>query len=266
MIMFAFPGVDLALVVAITGIASAIAGAGVSIWSGYQANAASKTAAGQQRAAADAAAQSQRMAADAQARQLRDKAALAGLQAATEDKKAGVAQAQGEIEARRRSLQLASDIGNAYAQFAGNGLLVDGGDDSLGALLTAQTREAAQDVGIIRTNAANAVWEHGVNRTSALLTQKSLLTQAESASLAGEAGANATLLSGEAQAYATRQAGRTALLQGWGTGLSMLGSAAMAGYGAFKPTPGTAGLGGVNTTQSWTNETLYGGVGMRGIA
>ena len=260
MIMFAFTGL------AIAGIVAMVAGAGVSIWSGYQANAASKTAANQQRAAADAAAQSQRMAADAQAQQLRDQAALAGIQADTEDKKAGVAQAQGEIEARRRSLQLAADIGNAYAQFAGNGLLVDGGNDSLGALLTAQTREAAQDVGIIRTNAENAVWEHGVSKTSALLTQKSLLTQAQSASLAGEAGAHATLLSGEAQAFATRQAGRTALFQGWGTGISMLGSAALAGYGAFGPSGATAGLGDVNTTQSWTNETLYGGVGMRAIA
>lgn len=260
MIMFAFTGL------AIAGIVAMVVGAGVSIYSGYQANAASKTAAKQQRAASEAAAQSQRMAADAQAQQLRDKAALAGLQASTEDKKAAVAQAQGEIEARRRSLQLAEDIGNTYAQFAGNGLLVDGGNDSLGALLTAQTREAAQDVGIIKTNAANAVWEHGVNKASATLTEKSLLTQAHSASLAGEASANATLLSGEAQAYATREAGRTALFQGWGTGISMLGSAAMAGYGAFKPTPGTVDLGGgVNTTQSWTNETLYGGVGMRPI-
>lgn len=240
MIMFAFTGL------AIAGLVAMIAGAGVSIYSGYQANAASKTAAKQQRAAADAAAQSQRMAADAQAQQLRDKAALAGIQASTEDKKAAVAQAQGEIEARRRSLQLAEDIGNTYAQFAGNGLLVDGGNDSLGALLTAQTREAAQDVGIIKTNAANAVWEHGVNKTSALITQKSLVTQAESALLAGEASANATLLSGEAQAYATRQAGRTALFQGWGTGISMLGSAAMAGYDAFKPTPGTPAIGGIN--------------------
>lgn len=130
-------------------------------------------------------------------------------------------------------LQLSYDIGNVYAGAAGNGLLVDGGNDTVGQILTANVREAAQDVGIVKANAANQVWEHEMNATSALMTQKSYLAQSEASSLVGQANAGATLLSGEAQAYATRQAGLTALYQGWGNGLSMLGSAAFGGAKAF---------------------------------
>lgn len=231
---------DVATGLLIGGLVSMVAGAGVSIYSGYQANAAAKNAANMQTDAANAAANAQRMAAEAQAQQLRDQAELAGLQAAMEDKKAGVAQEQGQIERQRRMIQLSSDIGNIYAQYAGNGLLVDGGNDTLGQLLTANTREAAQDVGIIKSNEENSVWEHGMNKSMALLTQKSYEGQAANAQNVGEAGALSTLLSGEAQAYATRQQGLTALYSGWGSGISMLGSAATMGaksglFGEVKP-------------------------------
>ena len=230
------------------GLAAMAAGAGVSIWSGYQANDAAKSAAQKQMDATNAAANAQRMAAEAQAQQLRDQAELAGLQASIEDKKAGVAQEQGQIERQRRMIQLAADIGNAYAEYAGNGLLVDGGDDSLGHLLTANVREAAQDVGIIKSNEENAVWEHGMNKSMALLTQKSYEGQAASALTVGQAGAYSTLLSGEAQAYATRQQGLTALYGGWGSGLSMLGSAAM--VGANSRLFGGTGAGGAPKTNN----------------
>ena len=223
-----------------TGITAMVAGAGVSIYSGYQANSAAKNAAQMQTDAANAAANAQRMAAQAQSDQLKDQAELAGLQAGLEDKKAGVAQAAAQMEAQRRMVQLSYDIGNTYAMYAGNGLLVDGGSDTLGQLLTANTREAAQDIGIIKTNEANSVWEHGMNKTSALLTQKSYEGQSKNALMTGQAGALSTLASGEAQAYATRQQGLTALYQGWGSGLSMLGSAAMMGVGALKPATGGA--------------------------
>lgn len=237
-VMFAVVEGSLALTALLWGgIASMVTGAGFSIYSGYQANAAAKESARMQTDAANAAANAQRMAAEAQAQQLRDQAELAGLQAATEDKKAGVAQAQAQIEAQRRMVQLSDAIGATYAQYAGNGLLVDGGNDSLGQLLTATTREAAQDIGIIKSNEENAVWEHGMNKSMALLTQKSYEGQAQNAQLVGAAGANSTLLSGEAQAYATRQQGLTALYSGWGSGLSMLGSAAMMGVNAYKPGP-----------------------------
>ena len=232
--MFAMTGL------AIAGIIAMVAGAGVSIYSGYQANAAAKTAAQKQEAASMAAANAQQMAAQAQAQQLRDQAELAGMQAAMEDKKAGVAQAQAQLERQRRMAQLSETIGATYAQYAGNGLLVDGGNDTLGQLLTANVREAAQDIGIIKSNEQNAVWESGMNKTTALLTQKSYEGQAENALLTGGASSNATLLSGEAQAYATRQQGLTALYGGWGSGISMLGSAAVMGYGAFRPAAGAA--------------------------
>ena len=239
--LFAFTGLAAfwaaygSTILASTAVAATLAGAGMSIYSGYQANAAAKESAKMQTAASQAAAAAQQMAAQAQADQLRDQAQLAGLQAHLENEKAGVAQQQGEMESRRRMIQLNADIGNTYAQWAGNGLLVDGGNDTLGHLLTANTREAAQDVGIIKSNTENEVWEHGMNRTMALLSQKSYEGQAESASLIGKANANSTLLSGEAQAYATRQAGLTALYQGWGSGISMLGSAAFMGYGMVGP-------------------------------
>lgn len=246
------------------GMALMAAGAGVSIYSGYQANAAAQKSAKMQTAASEAAANAQRMAAQAQAAQLRDQAELAGLQAHIENEKAGVAQQQGEIEARRRMIQLNADIGNTYAQWAGNGLLVDGGNDTLGHLLTANTREAAQDVGIIKSNTENEVWEHGMNRTMALLTQKSYQKQACAAGSIGQANATATLLSGEAQAYATRQAGLTALYQGWGSGIQMLGSAAFMGYGAFGPSSGgsvgidvahSGGWSGTNSTPNIVSST-----------
>ena len=243
---------------AITGIVAMIVGAGVSIYSGYQANAAARTAAQKQMDATNAAANAQRMAAEAQAQQLRDQAELAGLQASIEDKKAGVEQERGQIERQRRMVQLAADIGNAYAEYAGNGLLVDNGNDSLGQLLTANTREAAQDIGIMKSNEENAVWEHSMNKSMALLTQKSYEGQANAARTVGDAGAYSTLLSGEAQAYATRQQGLTALYSGWGSGISMLGSAAMMGVNSGLFTGASAGMGTASTKGIYAWDTTRG--------
>lgn len=226
-----------ATMLAVAGAAAMAVGAGVSIYSGHQANNAAKKTANMQQAASQAAAQAQQMAANAQAEQLKDRAELATLQANIEGKKAGVAQEKGEIEQQRRMAQLSYDIGNAYAAWAGNGLLVDGGADSFGSLLTANAREAGQDVGIIKANTANEVWEHEQNATSHLLTAKSYESQADYSSLTGQVNANATLMAGEAQAYATRQQGLTALYSGYGSALQMLGSAAvgLGTSGIFSP-------------------------------
>lgn len=232
--------------VALAGMAAMAIGAGVSIYSGYQAQSAANEAARMQESASQAAANAQQMAAQAQAQQLQDKADLARLQADTEDKKAAVAQQQGEIEARRRMIALSETIGATYSQYAGNNLLVDGGNDTLGQLLTANVREGAQDVGIVKSNAENAVWEHSMNKTASLMTAGSLEGQAGAALSIGSANAYATLLSGEAQAFATRQAGLTALYQGWGSGISALGSAAMMGYRAFGPAAGASAGAGSN--------------------
>lgn len=239
-----------------------IAGAGMSIYSGYQANSAARESARMQESASEAAANAQRMAAAAQAQQLNDQAELANLQADIEHKKSAQAQEQGEMEAARRSRLLAYDIGNAYAQWAGNGLLVDTSNDSLGELLTNNAREAGQDIGIIKTNTANAVWEHEMNRTSALMSAASLRSQAGSALAVGEANAGATLLSGQAQAYATRQAGLTALYQGWGSGISMFGSWAggvVSAGGGLGSLGGKAGGAGASTAFSRGGSDVYSG-------
>lgn len=239
-----------------------IAGAGMSIYSGYQANSAARESARMQESASEAAANAQRMAAQAQQQQLNDQAELANLQAGIEQKKAAQAQEQGEMEAARRSRLLAYDIGNAYAQWAGNGLLVDTSNDSLGELLTNNAREAGQDIGIIKTNTANAVWEHEMNRTSALMSAASYRNQAANAGLIGEANAGATLLSGQAQAYATRQAGLTALYQGWGNGISMFGSWAggvVSAGGGLGSLGGKAGGAGASTAFSRGGSDVYSG-------
>lgn len=239
-----------------------IAGAGMSIYSGYQANSAARESARMQESASEAAANAQRMAAAAQAQQLNDQAELANLQADIEHKKSVQAQEQGEMEAARRSRLLAYDIGNAYAQWAGNGLLVDTSNDSLGELLTNNAREAGQDIGIIKTNTANAVWEHEMNRTSALMSAESYRSQAANAGLIGEANAGATLLSGQAQAYATRQAGLTALYQGWGSGISMFGSWAggvVSAGGGLGSLGGKAGGAGASTAFSRGGSDVYSG-------
>ena len=236
--------------------------AGMSIYSGYQANSAARESARMQESASEAAANAQRMAAAAQAQQLNDQAELANLQADIEHKKSAQAQEQGEMEAARRSRLLAYDIGNAYAQWAGNGLLVDTSNDSLGELLTNNAREAGQDIGIIKTNTANAVWEHEMNRTSALMSAASLRSQAGSALAVGEANAGATLLSGQAQAYATRQAGLTALYQGWGSGISMFGSWAggvVSAGGGLGSLGGKAGGAGASTSFSRGGSDIYSG-------
>lgn len=205
----------------------------ISILGGFRANDASKQNASLQYAASNAAANTQRMAAAAQSQQLKTQAELAGMQAKIEQQKAGVAQEAGEIEQQRRMRLYAADIGNLYAQYAGNGLLVDGGADTLGNLLRTNALEAGEDIGVSKANTANEVWEHDMNRTAALVSQKSYLAQADSALSIGDANAQATLMSGWANAVATRQAGMTALYSGLSTGLTGLGGAALGGAKLF---------------------------------
>lgn len=74
---------------------------------------------------------------------------------------AAVAQLQGEQEAAKRSRQLAYDIGSTYANYAGNGLMVDGaGKDSLGDVLKTTVTEADADIKTIRDNTTMNIWTH----------------------------------------------------------------------------------------------------------
>lgn len=119
-------------------------------------------------------------------------------QARHEEAKAGIAQIQAEQEAERRSRLLAADIGSAYANFAGNGLMVDGGSgDTVGSVLTTTAAEAARDISTIRDNGRMNVWEHQSNA-------KSLMTSAETNRISAQSsliGAKSTLKSGK---YARR--------------------------------------------------------------
>lgn len=119
-------------------------------------------------------------------------------QARNENAKAGIAQIQAEQEAEKRSRLLASEIGSAYANFAGNGLLVDGGaSDTVGSVLSTTVSEASRDISTIRDNGRMNVWEHQQNA-------KSLMTSAETSRISAQSsliGAKSTLKSGK---YARR--------------------------------------------------------------
>lgn len=91
-------------------------------------------------------------------------------QAKLSEERAAIAQLQGEQEAEKRSRALAADIGSTYANWAGNGLLVDGAGnmkDSLTSVVNTQTAEAQADISTIRDNTAINIWEHQSNAASA---------------------------------------------------------------------------------------------------
>lgn len=126
-------------ILGITGIVGSLVGGGLSAYGSYQ----------QGRAAND---------------QAKAEANQALQQAKMEQSRGEMAQLQGELERNARSRQLAADIGSAYANYAGNGLLVDGGSkDTLGSILTTQVSEASRDLSIMRENTAMDVWGHQAN-------------------------------------------------------------------------------------------------------
>ncbi len=157
-------------------------------------------------------------------------------QARLEQARAGIAQIGGEQEAEKRSRVLAQDIGRMYADFAGNGLLVDGsGKDSVGAALRTQTAEAQSDISTIRDNAAMEVWTHLANAGS----------YRASAANARMAGYNQS----QALKYQAKQARHVGKLGLWqlGTGLPLVSSggwsqmsATVGGMGNLRSTPASA--------------------------
>ena len=157
-------------------------------------------------------------------------------QARFEDVRAGVAQIRGEQEAEKRSRVLAQDIGRMYAEYAGNGLLVDGsGKDSVGAALRTQATEAQADIGTIRDNTAMEVWTHLANAGS----------YRASAGNTRIAGANRAA----AIRYQAKQARHVGKLGLWqlATGLPLVSSggwsqasSTVGGMGGLRSTPGAA--------------------------
>ena len=89
----------------------------------------------------------------AQANQYNQQAQIADIQAST-------AQLQGEQEASKRMRLMAQDVGSAYANYAGNGLSVDGRsyNDTIGDVVRSTKREGFTDINTIKDNAAMNVW------------------------------------------------------------------------------------------------------------
>ena len=179
----------------------------------------------------------QKKAYDAAAKAAIDEANAEGAQldrqAGLEDARAGIEQVRGEREAERRSRVLAHDVGQMYADFAGNGLLVDGGTakDTIGSALRLQASEAASDIGTIRDNAAMEVWGHMANAAQ-------FRTSAANARIRGRNQARTLRWQGR---QAARQ-GRFGLLTGIGQGiLGGLTAGASAGLfdGLFAAAPAT---------------------------
>ena len=236
---------DSALALTVGGLttAGALAGAGLSAYEGVSGYQQGRAQASQLRSAA-AAAKSE---ADAQAAEKERQARL-------EDARAGIAQIAGEQEAERRSRILANDIGSMYANFAGNGLALDGtAKDTIGAALRTQVGEAQSDISTIRDNAAMTVWTHQANagsyRASAAnariagRNQAALYrAQAKSAARSGRAG----LFSGLGKAGLSLGGLGLGLAANWGTGMGEIGSTLSSGgdvqAALNTPTNGVPGL------------------------
>lgn len=197
----------------------------------------------QQGKAAEAAGKAQ---AKASMQQAQAEAAEQNRQARLENARAGIAQIGAEQEAEKRSRILAQDIGSMYANFAGNGLMVDGSaKDTVGAALRTEVGEAASDITTIRDNAAMEVWTHRANAAS------------------HRANAANALIAGRNQASMFRAQGRAAKRSSrWQMGSSIIsgiGQLASLGltYGNYLgggPTPNYAGAGKGTTgtdTGSW---------------
>jgi len=73
--------------------------------------------------------------------------------------KANIEQLKGEREAARRSRILAQEIGEQYAQFAGNGFAVDASPtDTFGAIIKSSATEGQADISTILENAKMNQW------------------------------------------------------------------------------------------------------------
>ena len=163
--------------------------------------------------------------------------------------KANIEQMKGEREAARRSRMLAQEIGEQYAQYAGNGFAVDAGPtDTFGAIIRSSTTEGQADISTILDNAKMNQWTFEEERrtqqrnaANSLQGANNLVFKAQSDQASGQdarkaaaltmsnarAAAADTLSYGRAAARAARKSGRRAA---WGAGL---GGAAQTAWGAY---------------------------------
>lgn len=81
--------------------------------------------------------------------------------------KANIEQLKGEREAAKRSRMLAQEIGSQYAQFAGNGFLVDANPtDTFGAIIRSSATEGQADISTILENAKMNQWTYEEQKRS----------------------------------------------------------------------------------------------------
>ena len=223
--------------------AAVIAGTALSITSSYQQAGAAADAA---RAQAQAAAQQYQAQAEAYAQQAEENRMLAKV----ENDKAGIAQLQGEREAETRSRALASEIGAIYAGYAGNGLLVDGGeDDTFANVLKSSVGEAQHDIATINDNTAISVWDHQMNRRAYLANASILDTASKNATVSSYNALNV----GETQAAAAR-AGLTE--NAVGKGLSAVGTLAGMGLSSYGMLAKTGSGFNLNNTYDWNGSSF----------
>lgn len=138
-------------------------------------------------------------------------------QAQVEMEKAGVDQLKGQMEAERRSRLFAIEVGSAYANAAGNGLMIDGSDTSTFAnVLKSQNAETQYDIGVIRANTAMDVWTRSESARNYLFAAD----QARRGASDSLFSSNEYLRSGYAQGANAAKAGTNAAI---GTGLSAAG-------------------------------------------
>ena len=163
--------------------------------------------------------------------------------------KANIEQLKGEREAARRSRILAQEIGEQYAQFAGNGFAVDANPtDTFGAIIKSSATEGQADISTILENAKMNQWTFEEekrtqqrNAANSLQGANNLVFKSQSDLASGQDARRAAALTmsnaqsaaadtiayGRAAARAARKSGRRAA---WGAGL---GGAAQIGMGAY---------------------------------
>lgn len=163
--------------------------------------------------------------------------------------KANIEQIKGEREAARRSRLLAQEIGEQYAQFAGNGFAVDAGpQDTFGAIIRSTATEGQADISTILENAKMNQWTFEEekrtqqrNAANSLQGANNFFFKAQSDIASGQdarsaaaltmanasAAAADTLAYGRAAAKAARSAGKRGA---WG---SILGGVGNLGWGAY---------------------------------
>lgn len=150
--------------------------------------------------------------------------------------KANIEQIKGEREAAKRSRLLAQEIGEQYAQFAGNGFAVDASPtDTFGSIIKSSVTEGQADISTILENANLNKWSyeeekrtHRRNAVSDLASANAAVFKSQSLNESAkdyreaairqrtnaEAAAQETIEYGEEAAKAARKAGRRGAIGG----------------------------------------------------